>query len=181
MFNKLITRLLSPIGTVFLVVSIVMTTTYFISNRVGVDDGNNISTQALFNATFQDVNAKPQAIKQWQGKIIVLNFWATWCTPCREEMPELSALNTQYQNKNVIVLGVAIDEIGLIQEFAKENKISYPLLAAGDEGMELAAALGNNKGVLPYTIIIRPDGTVAKTYLGRISKSLLEETLIKLF
>ena len=177
MLNKLVTRLLSPIGSIIAIVCIGSLISYFISGGPKISDSNNASTKALFAVTFLDQNNKPQAMSQWQGKIIVLNFWATWCPPCREEMPELSALNTQLKEKNVIVIGVAIDEIGLIQEFVKENKISYPLLAAEDNGMELAAQLGNNKGVLPYTVIIRPDGTVAKTYLGRVTKPLLEETL----
>jgi len=181
MLNKLITRLLSPVGSILLIVFIALTTSYVISNRTSTNNSSGVSTQALFAASFPDENSKLQKLNQWQGKIIVLNFWATWCPPCREEMPELSALNTQYQNKNVIILGIAIDEIGLIQEFVKENKLSYPLLAAEDSGMELAAGLGNNKGVLPYTVIIRPDGTVAKTYLGRVTKPLLEDTLNKLF
>ena len=110
----------------------------------------------------------------------VINFWATWCPPCREEMPELSELNTEYQDKNVIVIGIALDEIALIKEFNAENKMSYPLLAAEDTGGNLAANLGNNKSALPYTVIIKPDGTVANTYFGRISKPLLEEALLKL-
>lgn len=137
-------------------------------------------TQALFAAKLVDTDGKVQAIKQWQGKLIVLNFWATWCPPCREEMPELSELNKQYQNKNVVVLGIAIDEAGLVKTFRQENNISYPLLSAENEGMELASGLGNDKGVLPYTVIILPDGRVAKTFFGRISKPLLEETLSKI-
>lgn len=144
-------------------------------------EANNVgSTQALFAATFPDENGKAQALKQWQGKTVVLNFWATWCPPCREEMPELSALNTEYQSKNVVVVGIAIDEVGLIKEFTNETKISYPLLSAENEGMDLAASLGNNMGVLPYTVIIKADGTVEKTYFGKISKPLLEEALAKL-
>ena len=173
-------KILSPVGTVILIICIGFATRYFIANGANFQDGNGESTKALFAATFPDNDGKPQALKQWQGKIVVLNFWATWCPPCREEMPELSALNTQYQNKNVIVLGVGIDDIGLIKEFSKGTKVSYPLFAAENGGMDLASTLGNNKGVLPYTVIIKADGTVAKTYFGRITKPLLEETLNKL-
>ncbi len=180
MLNKLLSKLLSPLGTIILIICIGFATSYFISSSASVQNGHGDSTQALFAATFPDANSKSQALKQWQGKIIVLNFWATWCPPCREEMPELSALNMQYQDKNVIVLGLAIDDVSLINEFIKETRISYPLLAAEEGGMDLASGLGNNKSVLPYTVIIKPDGTVAKTYFGRITKPLLEEVLIKL-
>ena len=144
-----------------------------------------LSTQALFAAKLPDPAGKIQELHQWQGKIIVLNFWATWCPPCREEMPELSALNTEYQNRNVVVIGIAIDEMDAVKAFVNDAKpdaikVSYPLLAAEVEGMGLASGLGNDKGVLPFTLIIKPDGTVAKSYFGRVTKPLLEETLAKL-
>jgi thiol-disulfide isomerase/thioredoxin len=143
--------------------------------------GNGKSTQPLFAATFPDENGKPQSLQQYAGKTVVLNFWATWCEPCREEMPELSALHDANKDKNVVVLGVAVDDVAAISEFVKETKVSYPLFAAEMQGMEIASNLGNDKSVLPYTVIIQADGSVAKTYFGRISKALLEKTLVTLF
>lgn len=135
------------------------------------------STQALFTANFPDEHGKPQALNQYKGKVIVLNFWASWCEPCREEMPELSDLHTANKDKNVVVLGMAIEDVAGVNEFLKETKVSYPLFAADVQGMDIAASLGNNKGVLPYTVIIKADGSIAKTYFGRITKPLLEQTL----
>jgi thiol-disulfide isomerase/thioredoxin len=143
-------------------------------------ENQQLSTVAFFGANLPDENGVNQALSQYQGKIIILNFWATWCPPCREEMPELSQLHDDYKDKNVVVLGVAIDEIGLVKEFAQTTPVSYPLFAAENEGMALGSNLGNNKGVLPYTLIIGSDGKVIKTYFGRISKSLLETTLATL-
>ncbi len=174
----MLNKILSPFGAVILFV-IIAASGYFVSEKMDKKDVS-ISTAELFATTLPDENGVPQALSQWQGKMIVLNFWATWCPPCREEMPELSELNTEYQDKNVIVIGIALDEIALIKEFNAENKMSYPLLAAEDTGGNLAANLGNNKSALPYTVIIKPDGTVANTYFGRISKPLLEEALLKL-
>lgn len=174
----MLNKILSPFGAVVLFV-IIAASGYFVSEKMDKKDVS-ISTAELFATTLPDENGVPQALSQWQGKMIVLNFWATWCPPCREEMPELSELNTEYQDKNVIVIGIALDEIELIKEFNAENKMSYPLLAAEDTGGNLAANLGNNKSALPYTVIIKPDGTVANTYFGRISKPLLEEALLKL-
>ena len=176
MLNKLI----SPIGAILIFVCIAAATSYFLSEKTIEQNVNQASTAALFATTLPDENGKPQALSQWKGKIIVLNFWATWCPPCREEMPELSALNTEYQDKNVIVIGIALDEITLIKEFNEENNISYPLLAAEETGGQLGFDLGNDKSALPYTVIIKPDGSIANTYFGRISKALLEETLVKL-
>ena len=118
-----------------------------------------------------------QDLNKYKGKIIVLNFWATWCPPCREEMPELSQLYAEYKNKNVVVLGVAIDELGLVKEFSQNSPVNYPLFVAEDEGMNLGGKLGNDKDVLPYTVIINKDGLVVETYFGRINKALLETSL----
>jgi len=136
-----------------------------------------LPTQALFAANLPNENGVSQALSQYKGKIIVLNFWATWCTPCREEMPELSQLYEEYKNKNVVVLGVAVDELALVKEFSQATPVSYPLFAAENDGMNLTANLGNDKGILPYTVIIKPDGSVVKTFFGRINKALILASL----
>ena len=110
----------------------------------------------------------------------MLNFWATWCPPCREEMPELSELNKKYQAKNVVVLGVSTDDVLTVKKFTDENKVSYPLLAADMAGNDLAFSLGNDQDILPFTVIIKADGTVAKTFFGRLSMPKIEETLHQL-
>lgn len=174
-FNKLI----QPFFLIILIIAIGLTFRYLFLNTQAQDGGGQ-STQALFASTFPDENGQQQSLSKYAGKTVVLNFWATWCEPCREEMPELSTLNDEYQHKNLVVLGVAIDDVSAINEFSKETKVSYPLFAADMQGMEIANHLGNDKGVLPYTVIIRADGAVEKTYFGRITKPLLEETLFKL-
>ncbi len=136
------------------------------------------STEAFFAAKIPDLTGTPQALSQYKGKLLVVNFWATWCPPCREEMPELSALQNQYRDKNLVVLGLATDELALVQDFAKSDPVSYPLLAADAEGSALAETLGNNRGVLPYTVVIRPDGSIANVYFGRIDQATLEQTLL---
>lgn len=154
---------------------------YFLSPNASLNNANkdnsSLSAQTFFSAKLPNENGVIQELSQYKGKVIVLNFWATWCPPCREEMPELSELHAEYKNKNVVVIGVAIDELSLVKAFSASTPVSYPLLADENEGMALANQLGNDKGVLPYTVIINVDGTVAKTYFGRITKSLLANTL----
>lgn len=140
----------------------------------------NASAQSVFHASFPDMNGQLQSLQTYKGKIVILNFWATWCEPCREEMPALSALNQNLQKKEGIVLGLAIDDMSAIKTFASETPVSYPLFAAEGEGMELASALGNNKGVLPYTVIIRPDGKIHATFFGRVTQALIEKSLQEL-
>ena len=144
------------------------------------NNAQTLSTEAFFSANLPDENGVNKALKQYKGKIIVLNFWATWCPPCREEMPELSALNTEFSQKNVVVLGIAIDEIALIKEFATQTPVSYPLFAAEEEGMAIGNSLGNDKGVLPYTVIIDSNGKVVNTHFGRITKALLTTDILPL-
>ena len=175
----MISKLKNPIFYLVLVIALGFAVRYFMLQSQA-DDKGKVATQALFAATMPDDKGQQQALKQYAGKIVVLNFWATWCEPCREEMPELSLLNDAYRNKNVVVLGVAIDDVGAVSDFTKETKVSYPLFAADMEGMHYATNLGNDKDVLPYTVIIKADGTVAKTYFGRVTKPLLEETLTTL-
>lgn len=140
-------------------------------------DGGQYATDAFFAASLQDEQNVTQALSQYKGKIIVLNFWATWCPPCREEMPELSALHVAFKAKNVTVLGIAIDEMDLVQEFSASSPVQYPLLVAEEEGMAIASQLGNDRGVLPYTVIINAQGDVVKTYVGRITKSIIAADL----
>ena len=136
-----------------------------------------LSPEALYSASFPDSNGQMQAIEQWRGKILVVNVWATWCPPCREEMPELSHLHENYKSRDVTVLGIATEDVAKIEEFARETKVSYPLLAGDMEAMNLGNALGNNRGILPYTVIIGRDGEVVKTFFGQVNSVMLEEVL----
>jgi len=135
------------------------------------------STGALFAASFPDASGQQQPLEQWRGKTIVLNFWATWCPPCREEMPELAELHNQFREQGVVVVGIAAETAPQIRDFAQSMQVGYPLLAGDMQAMELSAALGNDKNVLPYTVLIDAEGRIAQTYFGRISKSLLEQKL----
>ncbi len=141
------------------------------------DAYSKLSTQTLFASNLPNENGVSQALSQYKGKIIVLNFWATWCPPCREEMPELSQLQDEYKNKNVVLLGIAVDELALVKAFSQATPVSYPIFSAEIDGMTLGVNLGNDKGILPYTVIINSDGRIVKTFFGRINKSLLSATL----
>lgn len=140
----------------------------------------SIATHTFFAAEFPGLTGEQQAMSQWKGKTIIVNFWATWCPPCLEEMPELSNLYTKYQAENLVVLGISSDELDKIREFSKETPVSYPLLSGDVDAMNISESLGNNKGVLPYTVIIAPDGNIAKTYFGLVNQAILEETFLPL-
>jgi thiol-disulfide isomerase/thioredoxin len=140
-----------------------------ITTAMASTDGKpHTAVSRLYGMTFNDAAGKPQALSQWQGKALVVNFWAPWCAPCVREMPELDELAKELAAKKVAVIGIGIDSPSNIAQFASKFKISYPLYVAGMEGTDLARELGNNAGGLPYTVLIGPDGAVRKTYLGQL-------------
>ena len=118
--------------------------------------------------SLKDSGGRQRKMSEWQGKILLINFWATWCPPCVSEMPELVALQNDLASKNLQVIGIGIDSPSNIREFAEKHQISYPLLLGGLEGSELSRQFGNESGGLPFTILIGADGTVRKTYMGRL-------------
>lgn len=171
-------KILSISAYVIVIIVLGLLIRYFANNPVL--NKPQIKAAPFFASTLIDTNNVKTNLEQYRGKIIVLNFWATWCPPCREEMPELSQLQTAYKNKNVMVLGVAIDELAAVNEYLQTSPVTYPILLSENESMDLAIQLGNAQAVLPYTVIIDADGNVIDTFLGRITLSLLEISLQKL-
>jgi thiol-disulfide isomerase/thioredoxin len=133
------------------------------------------SVSVLWSTTLNDHTGKAYPLAQFKGKPLILNFWATWCEPCREEMPEISELAASHPE--IAVLGLAIDESAAVHEFIESTPVTYPLLIAENEGMPLAETLGNNKGVLPYTVIISAQGEISHIFFGRVSREMLASAL----
>lgn len=131
----------------------------------------------LLSQSMDDVQGKPQQLSQWKGKPLVVNFWATWCAPCVDEMPELSALQEEVAPSQIQILGIGIDSPSNIREFAAKYKISYPLYVGGVSGTDLSRQLGNQAGGLPFTVLIDREGKVRKTYLGRLKMEELRKDL----
>ena len=149
-------------------------------NRDAAVPGPAGPVQALFTQALPDASGKPQALSQWKGKVLLVNFWAPWCSPCVEEMPELSALQGENAGKNLQVIGIGIDSPANIAQFAGKFKIAYPLYVAGMSGTDLSRQFGNTAGGLPYTVLIGADGQVKKTYLGRLKFQQLRADLAAL-
>ncbi len=134
----------------------------------------------LYAQSLNDVAGNPQSLAKWQGKPLLVNFWATWCAPCVEEMPELSTLAREDGGQRFNVIGIGIDSPSNIAEFTEKLKITYPIYVAGMSGTDLARELGNAQGGLPYTVLIGADGQVRKTYLGKLKFDELRADLAKL-
>ncbi len=134
---------------------------------------------AIFSAQLPDLQSKSQRFSQWQGKPLIINFWATWCGPCREEIPEFIALQKQYSGK-VQFVGIAIDEVKDVAAFAKQYAINYPTLIGEANAMELMRKEGNQLGGLPFTAIYNAKGERIAIELGRLKKEKLENYLKEL-
>lgn len=123
-------------------------------------------------------------IKEWDGKIVFLNFWATWCPPCKEEIPHFIELQQEYGDQGLQFIGVAIDDEAAVRKFVDSTGMNYPSLMVQSEGVELAKRYGNGIGILPYTVIINPDGVISNTIQGPLkkerAKQMLEELGVKL-
>ena len=122
----------------------------------------------LFAASLPDTQNHSQPLAQWKGKILLVNFWATWCHPCVQEMPALSELQTKGKIGNLQIIGIGIDTPDNIGQFAAKYKIGYPLYVGGVDASELMRKLGDGAGGLPFSLLIGPDGQVKKTYLGSL-------------
>ncbi len=135
-----------------------------------------VSAAALYAATFRDTRGQAQALGRFQGQPLVLNFWATWCAPCREEMPALSALQGKWAGR-VQFVGIAHDEPARVESFGRELRIGYPLLVGADEVDELARRLGNGDSVLPFTVLVDAQGRVRRQKVGPYTERELDAEL----
>ncbi|MDX3904928.1 MAG: TlpA disulfide reductase family protein [Pigmentiphaga sp.] len=133
----------------------------------------------LFYAqSLEGLDGRNYAFEQWRGRRLVVNFWATWCPPCVEEMPELDQLHQEFVNQ-VHFVGIGIDSAANMRKFVEKVPVGYPLLIAGNVGTELARELGNASGGLPFTVVIDEKGAIVHQYSGRIQPETLRRALVE--
>ena len=139
--------------------------------------GENAETRPLFAASFPDLSGKPRRLAEWQGRAILVNFWATWCGPCREEIPLLIAARHKYGPGGVEIVGIAVDNKVKVAQFSASLAISYPVLLAEAEGLDLMRQLGNSSGGLPYTVVADRRGALVLRKLGALKQVDLDAIL----
>jgi len=131
----------------------------------------------LQSASFPDLDNRTRRLSEWHGKVLVCNFWATWCAPCREEIPLLVAARRKYGHNGTEIVGIAIDNGAKVREFSASFNISYPVLLAGADGLNLMRELGNSAGGLPYTVIADRQGALVHRKLGALKAGELDGLL----
>jgi thiol-disulfide isomerase/thioredoxin len=130
--------------------------------------------------TLKDMNGADVRLDTYAGRPIVINLWATWCGPCRLEMPQLIDLYAKFKDRDLVMIGVSVDDTPeLIRPFAKEFGVTYPLLVGLDHP-DFLAALGYT-GAVPMTIFIRKDGTIAERVVGIATTLAMERRILALF
>lgn len=140
-------------------------------------DLTKFQTDRFFSTALQNATGVTEALDTYRDKTIIVNFWATWCPPCREEMPDLSVVHEQNQDNNIVVLGLAIDELEAVKTYLETSPVSYPIYIAEAQGMAISAQLGNQKGVLPYTAIVDAKGNVINTFYGKVNQAMLQTAI----
>lgn len=128
------------------------------------------ATPVQLDFNFPDVTGQPQSVKQWQGKILVINFWATWCPPCLQEIPEFVRWQQEFKADGVQFIGIALDEQNAVAEYLQKVQINYPILIAGDAGAMLAQQWGNIINAVPFTVIVDAQGRIVHRQPGEMDR-----------
>ncbi|WP_068637107.1 TlpA disulfide reductase family protein [Thauera butanivorans] len=139
--------------------------------------GEGIDTAAFFSSTLTGLDGRKIAMQQFRGRPLVVNFWARWCGPCREEIPELVKLSAEQAVDGIEVIGVAIEEsdkLEAVRDFARAYDMGYPVVLAANDGIPLMKALGNPQAGLPFTVYIGRDGEPLGSKMGVVRRADLE-------
>jgi len=155
---------------------LLMGLTWFIA-KTPAPKADGPDTAAFWGATLPDTQGKQQPMAQHRGKVVVVNFWAPWCPPCRAEMPGFMALQAKYGKDGVQFIGIALDAPENVQRFLTAKPTNYPIYLGENGGSQLSAALGNKASALPYTLVIDRRGAAAGSRVGMFDEASLENLL----
>jgi thiol-disulfide isomerase/thioredoxin len=149
-------------------------------NAWRLSDADRGAAEAVMASGFSDTDGRLQPLSQWRGKVLVVNFWATWCAPCREEIPGFVRLQEKYRDRGLQFVGIAIDQRDKVQAFAREFGMNYPVLLGGIDSVEMSRQAGNRAGALPYTVLIDRGGRIVGMELGGVKESKLDTMIQRL-
>jgi thiol-disulfide isomerase/thioredoxin len=121
-----------------------------------------------------DRDGQKATLSQWPDRLVVVNFWATWCAPCRKEMPELDRFQHKHAASGVQVVGVAVDGLGEVEAFLRDTPVDYPILLSPNFSANPSLPFGNTYGALPFSVLLGRDGRILDTRLGEVSEAVLE-------
>ena len=168
-------------NTILTLVALFALAAGYLLNRGQFDSAQDAqAVEELFALSLEDGGGRAQAMKQWQGKLLVVNFWATWCPPCLEEMPGFSRLQNKLAANGVQFVGIGIDSPEKIRQFTSVTPSAYPLLIGAPGTFAVARKLGDRSDSLPFTLVIDTKGEVRAAKLGLWNETELESFLAKI-
>ena len=145
-----------------------------VAEALAVNQLENVLGQPRPDFELDDINGATVSAADFDGKVLLLNFWATWCKPCIEEMPMLTRLQHSYAGRGVQVVGIALDDPDKAREFASELAVNYPILVGFTDTVLAGRRYGNRSGMLPYSVLVGVDGIIRWTFLGALNQQELE-------
>ncbi len=131
--------------------------------------------QPLPALVLSDLDGKRQPLSDYRGHRLLLNFWATWCTPCRAEMPALQMAQEKFAEHGPIVVGIAMDDADRVRRFLAVHPVNYPILIGSLSAPSTSTLAGNVHEVLPYSVLVAADGSIIATHEGELSSAQLEQ------
>jgi thiol-disulfide isomerase/thioredoxin len=135
------------------------------------------SAEPLLAESFVDLDGRPTRLGDWSSPVLLCNFWATWCDPCREEVPLLVAARQRFAPNGFEVAGIGVDNAAKLRQFAKDYDVPYPVLVAGGGAPDLLRVLGNKAAALPYSVIVDRQRRITYRKLGAWKKAELEREI----
>lgn len=134
----------------------------------------------LTEFSLADIDGVIHSSAEWKGRILVINFWATWCPPCREEIPDFIRLQKELGDRGVQFIGIAIEDAEPVREFLRGYAMNYPNLVAGMEGIGLSVAMGNSVRIVPFSAVVDRDGRIVHMHPGKFAPDQLREQITPL-
>lgn len=142
--------------------------------------GASAETRMRPEFSLPDIDGTLQNVSAWDGKALIVNFWATWCKPCRREIPLLNEMHDELAARDIQILGIAIDDPAAVRDFAGQVEISYPVLVGEQQAIEVAEAFGAEVIALPLTVFTDHSGKVIDMHAGEIERPDLEAAIKRL-
>ncbi|WP_353571568.1 TlpA disulfide reductase family protein [Candidatus Albibeggiatoa sp. nov. BB20] len=160
--------------TVSVLVSSVMLSSQSRELRVHTD-----SQQIAPSFSLLDLQGVERHSKEWAGKVLIINFWASWCPPCIREIPGFVRLQEKYAEQ-VQFVGIALDQKAPVEDFVERTRMNYPVLISERKGVTLSKEFGNTRGGLPFTVVVNQYGAIVTRHLGELSENKLEALILQL-
>ena len=139
------------------------------SDVSGINETTGIDVNKI-DIELADLDGTAKRLSHWQGKPLVVNFWATWCPPCRNEIPLLKELQDEFASDELTIVGIAIDELDAVENYAEQTNFNYPILVGEQSGYQMGSAMGIDNFVLPVTAFVDRRGQITRIHTGEVHR-----------